>query len=529
MRRRLFISLVLVTACSEGTGPLDHTPQLSLSNSATQVFGPERFLRTTGKPDEYARTINTNGFTESFTLHVRSSQVASATVSVNGNALLTSKDFSQQRSSYDIAFTAAGSIVLNVALASAPGSYLEMSIDGFRKGTRFCPGSNVVGDFSSMGAAVEATPDGGTILVCDGVHMVHDVLLGSKSVTIQPEGPGRPILDGTGGSHVFRIWSPAPTVANVVVRGLYLRNGRWAPVQLSDDYGTVLLENNTIVMPRLVPSPTPQWETSGINVFRASGHGVTIKANTIVGGDVGISVGASDLVDIVDNSLGIQNTAAIVVGDAGGLRNTGKATIKGNNLGSCAVLWCLATWGVDEATIEENSITITMARRTETAIHVQATRSVVRGNRIDGIGNGDRDLEAGYPIVRAINVMNTDAVVSGNRITNAWSAIWFNNATAEITRNSIATVHNAAGGWGPPKQNVARMHENDISDYVYGLANLYGLYSFAVADFRCNYWGPFGPTAMGQGFPIASYAPWATAPTPEAYSACRSFMTIRSR
>jgi RHS repeat-associated protein len=107
----------------------------SLSNVV--IFGPQRFNRTTGAPNEYTvQFALPAGAASPYTMHVvngatnGSNRVSSATIKLNGSQILGPSDFNQQVGVIDRTVTLIANNVLYVRLASAPGSYLTINISG---------------------------------------------------------------------------------------------------------------------------------------------------------------------------------------------------------------------------------------------------------------------------------------------------------------------------------------------------------------------------------------------------------------
>jgi RHS repeat-associated protein len=111
-------------------------PQL-LSVASVVIFGPQRFNRTTGAPNEYTvQFALPAGVTSPYTMHVvngapnGSNRVSSATIKLNGSQILGPSDFNQQVGVIDRTVSLIANNVLYVKLASKPGSYLTINING---------------------------------------------------------------------------------------------------------------------------------------------------------------------------------------------------------------------------------------------------------------------------------------------------------------------------------------------------------------------------------------------------------------
>ena len=108
-----------------------------LSGTAMTIFGPRRFDRTSGSPNQYVEQFSLPaGTTAPFTLHIQNGsldgtdRVDSATIKVNGVSILTPSDLNENVASLDRTITLSAQNQLDVSLASDPGSYLIINITG---------------------------------------------------------------------------------------------------------------------------------------------------------------------------------------------------------------------------------------------------------------------------------------------------------------------------------------------------------------------------------------------------------------
>ncbi|HSS20957.1 MAG TPA: hypothetical protein VLL54_12855, partial [Pyrinomonadaceae bacterium] len=118
----------------------------ALSASCPSIFGPRRFDRTNGPPNQYVEQFSLPpGITSPFTLHIQNgatdgtSRVSSATVKLNGVDLVTPSDLNQNVASLDRTVTLSANNQLDVRVASAPGSYLIINICGTTPATDTTP------------------------------------------------------------------------------------------------------------------------------------------------------------------------------------------------------------------------------------------------------------------------------------------------------------------------------------------------------------------------------------------------------
>src|SRR4029077_18889390 len=91
---------------------------------------------------------------------------------------------------------------------------------------RVCATNDVEGPptVSNLTQAMQLVAPGGTVRICDGTYMVTQMDLNPKSMTIEGEGPGMPILDAANTAQVFYMDSPTPVNTTVTLRKLRLQN-----------------------------------------------------------------------------------------------------------------------------------------------------------------------------------------------------------------------------------------------------------------------------------------------------------------
>src|SRR6185369_13603964 len=120
-----------------------------LSGAGITLFGPRRFDRTSGLPNQYVEQFSLPpGTTSPYTIHIQNgsldgtNRVSSATVKLNGvDVLLTQNELNQNVPSLDRTVTLNAQNQLNVSLTSDPGSYLIIYITGTVPATDTTPPS----------------------------------------------------------------------------------------------------------------------------------------------------------------------------------------------------------------------------------------------------------------------------------------------------------------------------------------------------------------------------------------------------
>jgi hypothetical protein len=128
MRRNKFffirLAFVFITMILWGVG---------LSSSAMTVYGPRKFIRTTGKPVVVTETFSAPSATAHYYLIVFNGEkgknrVSSATVKINGIEILRESDFNQQVDRIERSISLQTFNTISVELKSAPGSFITVSI-----------------------------------------------------------------------------------------------------------------------------------------------------------------------------------------------------------------------------------------------------------------------------------------------------------------------------------------------------------------------------------------------------------------
>src|SRR4030042_4989367 len=108
------------------------SPNLVLS--ATTIYAPKKFVRSTGKPVVVTETFSAPSATTYnlivFNGEKGKNRVSSATVKINGIEILRESDFNQQVDRIERSVSLQLSNSISVELKSAPGSFITISILG---------------------------------------------------------------------------------------------------------------------------------------------------------------------------------------------------------------------------------------------------------------------------------------------------------------------------------------------------------------------------------------------------------------
>ncbi len=123
--------------CERGHGGHGGGHHGSSCSCDVTVFGPKRYTRTSGAPNVFTDTVAVQAWVVSpYLLKVEngapdgSHRVSSATLWVNGQEVAGPDDFSQHVSGFSRGVSLTPQTTLKVKLASAPGSYLTISLCG---------------------------------------------------------------------------------------------------------------------------------------------------------------------------------------------------------------------------------------------------------------------------------------------------------------------------------------------------------------------------------------------------------------
>jgi hypothetical protein len=140
------VPLAILACTDAATSPSDRPSSSAIATvsavaATTQVFGPERLVRSSGAPVAVTRTLAPGALTNvdgPFTLHLLNgppgtSRTSSAIVTIDGIQVVAVADLSQKVATLErvVGLTAGSEIV--VELRGAPGSAIELSIAGVAK------------------------------------------------------------------------------------------------------------------------------------------------------------------------------------------------------------------------------------------------------------------------------------------------------------------------------------------------------------------------------------------------------------
>lgn len=145
MTFRIAVSLALIAGAIGCTSVTDSAPHsvnvpagarraLGVSLPRVDIFSRERFVRSTGAPTVFGRTVNASGYTK-VVLHVAngdadgSHRVSSGRIAIGGVDVVGPAAFSQTMATIDVPLAIDGASSIRVQLDGTPGGAITLSID----------------------------------------------------------------------------------------------------------------------------------------------------------------------------------------------------------------------------------------------------------------------------------------------------------------------------------------------------------------------------------------------------------------
>jgi hypothetical protein len=512
MSRRYIVALAAIAAvgCQDALGPVSSSAiavKATASLSAPVVFfGPERFTRQNGAPQTETRTISTVGFEAPFTLRVTSSGVTSGSVSLDGVELLGTNDFKNNAGPWAFTVTPGATATLTVQLASKPGSYIDVSLEGKRSATIFCT-TPVPGGYTNLQDAINATDAGGTILVCDGLHTADSVTI-DRPLTLRSQNPGGARLadagsgpSGQGSRAAIYIDGVASGLVRFADIGFEVRKRAIVPRETFD---RVEIDSVTFIG---VPAGTAIMVNPQPNLVSTAKVEVTNSSFTDV--SIGVFVTTSAETNVRNNTFtNFASGSATYSGNAPAFNANG--VMENNVVSGCPVLGCIRSFATNQ-TIRNNYIDATGATSKSGAIVFSRVsmpvsgQIVIENNTILGnfIG-GSPGVLTSWSIQAGVSFSDAaagGAIIRGNTITNSHSGVVASifGATTVITMhdNFITNAFLAFRRNGSVGTMTA--NRNDflgINTNTFTTAHPTG-FPPAPGNYSCNWWG----TPAGQNNP----------------------------
>lgn len=488
------------------------------------------FVREAGQPQMHVEALDLRRFEGDFILTVTSgdgsggTRVRAGSLKVDGVELLGNASFSGSTTTFVFTLHAAPA-TLEVVLLGAPGSSLQVNIQGHPRRWRVCPGESFYRTYATVQQAVAAADPGATIWVCDGTH--HAAAVINKPLTIRAEhsgaatlrdtlawAPGQPVSGGP--APVFRVSGLTSGTFRVVDLRFVLRQsalsafGIWTRVEIDSVTITSVDSAHTFAV-RTAPAST--------------GSQLDFKRSSITGVAMGVSVAGG--------TVNVSESAFAETGQ--GVLMSTQGHVDKNTFGSCSV-WCVGVSGRGGVTVSGNTIGIPAGPPVGSAIQVQVggpqpgpqLPTLIENNEITGVASATPDQMTSWVLERGVGVFTSagsapgSITVVGNRITRVKSAIAMysiNGTVIDAHDNVIDGVFTAVHGDGNPLNPapinaVITFHRNDVTNAIRSFGPWAGL---VTLDATCNWWGSAaGPQNMlwPIGVPLSPsvYTPWATEP-----------------
>ena len=528
VRRAAVVVLALgLVACTDPvTPPRDASLSRTASGASTVTlvaFFNQQFVRTTGAPNQYSVAISTAGYQAPFEIHIRNgsaagtNRVSSAWVTLDGTQLLGPSDFSQQASEWSFPATLGAVALLDVKVASKPGSYLEITISGTPAAALFCPAGGP-GAYLDLPSAVAATDSGGTILVCDGFWEVNQDTI-DKPLTLRSQNPGGATLSDTNAGPLGQGGIPG-----IVVDGYAAGTVRFVDLSFSvrsrmiiadGTFDRIEVDSTTW----LGTDPTAfMFEPFSSTVATAF---VEVKNSRFDGGSVAVFPVRGVEANVHHNLFENQRISG-VIHSGNGLGGTSFAhgRVEDNVFRNCGPDVCVRSFARD-IVIARNRIEvptgvsrlfggIQLTRQTINAPSL--TTVVIEDNEIiGGALPGAPSAPTSWTIQAGIRVSAgspfTPFLIRRNAITDAH--------THFIVQPNIpltATDNTAIGGFFAIS-NASAVSVYNRNDFVGLGASFPNVGITPAANIRCNWWGSAaGPVAPPIALPPAVYTPFSTAP-----------------
>lgn len=536
----LVVAFVGLAACREVIAPdrasapdprFEAAPVVALE----RFYGPERFTRTRGAPDEFTRTISTLRFEAPFILHVKngaadgSRRAFAAVVALDEKVLLSENDFARH-TEWAIPVTPGMAAVLAVSVRGAPDAFIGVWLEGKRSDPVFCP-DGPPGTYPTLPEAIAAARMGGTVLVCDGEHVIDRVSV-SKPLTIRSQNPGGATLADADPNPRPQAGLPALLVENVasgtvriadlsfllrgrgiVARGTFdqleLDSLRFTGRNAATSYA-VWIEESTVA-------------SAKVNVSRSAF--VSLQVGVFALGHVESNVRSSTFDGFAPS--GVNNGGAVTY--SGRVLATGPSssfgTAENNTFANCSITGCIRVVGPAQA---GNEITITgnrMPRQSGPsqimAIFVGRTSAnstplgqvIVADNELAGTHvSGDVSVAGSWSVQTFIRTSGgpggAHVLVRGNIVAGVHTGIWA--ATSTTARdNAFATGYHAVSQRNPSVR--VDFQRNDVQGYH---ASIFRVEAGGdPGNYRCNWWSSSsGPAFPNEHVTPDSYTPWATQP-----------------
>ncbi len=359
--------------------------------------------------------------------------------------------------------------------------------------TRFCPAEFSTGRaWPTMLAALSATAEEGTVIVCDGRHPVG--VFGRQSVSIVAEHPHAATLVAESSNNTILAISGGV----VTVRDLNFELHDGGAVSIN---GSLVAENNRFTI-----------TGNGTAISMSSSSRSVVRNNSITGGTAAVHAsGGSGDIQIHDNTIKDQVVEQTFFNASISVSSGGRYIVRNNTIEGCAAR-CIQS-RLARSVIVGNTMRTNVGRGTLAGLELVGGAVEARDNLIEGQGAvADRSDGSGYAFTTAgivtsefpTSTLDDSVALIGNSIANARSGIWIGVRRMSGRDNAVSYVRWALELTGFLDGTIER---SDFTEYV----DAFLLHNGAPYEFAaCNYWGnAAGPTTAEDA---RYYTPFSTEP-----------------
>ena len=487
--------------------------------SALEVaFGPEAFIRHSGQPDQYSRTIDLSHFEGPFILRVSNgdadgrNRVRSGELRVNDERILGQAEFAHFETELVRQYVNDISN-LKVTLNGQPNTFLTIRIEGHPRRWRVCPGETVFRTYRTVQEAVTAADAGATIWVCDGIHDAAATV--SKPLTIRSEHSGAATLRETN--------APKPAL---LIDGVPNGTVRIADIGISVRQSAVIatgtwdkIEVDSVTF----SGQTPTIGTS-ITTFTSTVAGARLEVlrSTFKGHVIGV-FGTAAEVNVRNSTFEGVDRGVIYSFPASAPATGGTGRAENNHFTKCGLFGCIRILGRGGVTVAGNTLDLSTGTDIRQAIAISPGANtpqlpiILEDNEIIG---GPRPSAAtdfnAWPLRRGIqiqtNVLNQPSTVTvrRNRISNTGIGLDILGGNASNVQASDNVITNNFQAVSRNGNSAITFQRNNVLETIryFGDFN-----STASRDYKCNWWGsPTGPVNPNGAPPASIYTPWALQP-----------------
>jgi hypothetical protein len=291
-------------------------PDVSKADMAP-IFGPTKYTRGTGAPQTFTDTFVNCETAAQYELVVvngnpdGSGRISSAAVYLNGTQVVGPKDFNENVAQLIRPVTVAGSNTMQTTIASAPGSFLTVSI----RCVRGCLSVQITGPSSGSSLSLATTNVGGTVsssadevgIVVNGIPALVEggqfqapnvaLVIGTNSLTVTATNACLNQATAAEQVTVTALNAPPVTVTAVPTGGL-------APLAVT--FRAMVSAANPITQ--------YQWDFNGDGIIDSSGPTLSQASNTY--GQSGLYVATVKVTDSVGNQYTGQTPVQVLSGAA---------------------------------------------------------------------------------------------------------------------------------------------------------------------------------------------------------------------